>query len=227
MTDDAIRERFEKYRDRLLDEAQYFVACAHISKRFREQQIKNPKMFNTASCYWAISMKSVFVSIVLWGEKLFGDHSKSKEMDFWKFLNFVESNRGVIFPNPICSEEEKWGVTPDDIKTHREQIEGLEGVAAIRHLRHKYYAHFDKEFFLNKKGLLDNAEINFASLETMGEIAQEVLLHYSLAYDGIGFSVSATNMDDLTNLFGLIERYFEGQRSRLMNSDRKGSKNEN
>ena len=212
MTDDEIRKRFEEYRDNLLDECQYFVACVRISKRFREQQIKEPKMFNTASCFWGISMKSIFVSIVLWGEKLFGDHDKTKEMDLRKFLRFVESNRPILFPTPIVDDEDEWSVTSADIKGHKEKLICLEGMVALRRLRHKYYAHFDKEFFLDRKNLWRDVDVNFGALEKMGEVAQEILLHYSLAYDGIGFSIEVSNVDDVTDLFGLIERYFKNQR---------------
>jgi len=209
MNDAAIRKRFEEYRDRLLDECQYFVACAHISKRFSEQQIKTPKMFNTAPCFWEISMKSIFVSIVLWGEKLFRDHAKSDGIDLWKFLRFVESNRTTLFPVPIVDDEDEWSVTPADIRKHEERLKHLDGVKELERLRHKYYAHFDSDYFLDRKSLWDGAGINFAALENMGNVAQEVLLHYSLAYDGVGFNVEYTNVDDINGLFDLIERYFE------------------
>ncbi|MEI7850241.1 MAG: hypothetical protein WCH86_00245 [Kiritimatiellales bacterium] len=227
MTDDEIRKRFEEYRDNLLDECQYFVACVHISKRFREQQIKNPKLVNTAPCYWAVSMKSVFVSIVLWGEKLFGDHAKSKwpQMDFWEFIDFLKENRQALFSTPIYCEEESWGVTSDDIEAHLEKLKSLEGMKVIKHLRDKYYAHFDEGFFLDRKKLRDGTDINFAALENMGNVAQEILLHYSLAYNGEGFSVKAANVDDVTGLFGLIERYFD-ERKKSVNMIRKEGKKE-
>jgi hypothetical protein len=201
----------------------------HISKRFQEQQIKNPKLVNTAPCYWAVSMKSVFVSIVLWGEKFFGDHSKSTwpEMDFWKFLSFLESNRKALFPKPIHHDEGSWRVTSGDIKAHRAKLKSLEGMAVVKTLRDKYYAHFDKEFFLDRKKLRsEGSSINFAALENMSKVAQDVLLHYSLAYNGEGFSVKAANLDDVTGLFGLIERYFDERKNRLAECVRRRRKSE-
>ncbi|MFA7368846.1 MAG: hypothetical protein WC334_04305, partial [Kiritimatiellales bacterium] len=136
-------------------------------------------------------------------------------------------NRQAVFPTPIHHEEDSWMVTSDDIKAHREKLKNLEGMMVIKHLRDKYYAHFDKEFFLDRKKLRrEGAGINFSALENMSKVAQDVLLHYSLAYDGIGFNVKATNVDDVTRLFGLIECYFEGRKNRLAECDRKGRKNE-
>lgn len=99
-----------------------------------------------------------------------------------------------------------------DIERHRQNLDGLEVASVIHRLRDKYYAHFDKAFFGKGNKLWEGLEINFGALEEMGMLAHEILLFYSLAYDGTGFNVKVSNVDDVSKILRLIEGRFEREK---------------
>jgi AbiU2 len=98
-------------------------------------------------------------------------------------------------------------VTTEKIEKHRELLKTLDCLKSFRIRRDKFHAHFDKEFFFDRKRLTDEAPITWGDLERAVEVLSEVVNEYSSAYDAKYFEMTSSNINDLDDILDTLRKY--------------------
>jgi len=93
----------------------------------------------------------------------------------------------------------------EDIK----RIEEITSIASIRTRRDKFHAHFDSDFFFNRKALQKTAPIFWDELEIILETIKKIVNKYSADYDGNLFLYKPLNINDVDII---LDRLHEGKK---------------
>ena len=184
-------EKFEKYREALKHE---------IIERLKDRE----KEINIAPAFFNTVINSLFHSYVLWIDKLC---SPKSERGLFNYLKFIENNRKLF-------DRENWNkrradkhrdpgkyqidsITYETIKEDLELLSSLSIKEDIENIRHKYTAHFDKEYFYDKNKLRTEIKINIDDLMSTINVIKSIYNRYSVAYDGVQNTLEPYNINDI------------------------------
>jgi len=109
------------------------------------------------------------------------------------FLTFCEYNREIFeikelqrrrnYPDGHWMLNRK-PLTLQTIQKDRERINELESLRSFKLRRDKFHAHFDKDYFFDRKKLSEDAPLKWSDLEEVVDVMKDIINRYSAAYDG-------------------------------------------
>ena len=98
------------------------------------------------------------------------------------------------------------------ITKHRGNICDLEALQALKLLRDKYVAHFDKNYFFDPTKLNSEAPVKLAELEEVAVLMGKIINDYSISFGGLLSDWKVMNIDDLHVLLDHAKK--SGERAR-------------
>ena len=161
---------------------------------------------NLAPTFFQTVTDGLFSAIVLWVDKLFDEHA---DRGLHNFLTFVEYHRDMLSIEALKSRRSypdgHWMLDREkiDFKTvdeDRQRLRSFPALQSIRTRRDKFHAHFDKEYFFDRKRLGDEAPLRWSDLEEALSHVKDILNRYSAAYDGNLYELEPLNASDLDDL---------------------------
>lgn len=165
--------------------------------------------FSRASpAFFNYSRFSLGASTILWASKLFTQTSEKKEVNALKFMKFAQSNYDELFAEPYYSENlyKSWPVTREETEEFITETEGLIHFPELRKLRNSYYAHFEKKYLFDRTELFESNKVTLSEIDRRAEKFHEILMRYSLAFDGSNYRLKITNINDLQKLVNFLEK---------------------
>jgi hypothetical protein len=195
---------FEEYRKWLNNEIQRLYCYFYVNKRIHERFKDRLEEINLAPCFFQTVIDGLFSVMTLWIEKL---TSQTSERGLHNFLKFVRSNIGLFSVANLRRRrnysKDHWMVkgrkaptilsVDEDIK----RIQELPSIESIRLRRDKFHAHFDKDYFFDRKALQEAAPILWGDLEGILGTIKEIVNSYSADYDGNLFQHKPVNINDI------------------------------
>jgi hypothetical protein len=113
------------------------------------------------------------------------------------FLGFVANHQGLFT---------RYGIDIGTIKNDQAALRGFEPLQSFRLRRNKFHAHFDRDYFFDRKRLADDAPLSWVDLEETLALIGEILNRYSAAYDGNRFVLEPLNAGDIDDLLREVHR---------------------
>jgi hypothetical protein len=203
---------FEEYRKYLHEEGRRLACFVRLYRRLHERMADRLDEMNLAPAFFGTVIDSLFSVIVLWVDKFFHERSERGLVDF---LNFCERNIR-IFDIKELQRRRKYPdghwmlnrdpITPVSIQENRAQISKPEFLSNFRLRRDKFHAHFDKEYFFDRKKLFEDAPLKWMDLEEPLRIIKDIINTYSATYDGNLFELEPINIDDIDRLLDYLHR---------------------
>ncbi|TRZ50249.1 hypothetical protein D4S03_07055 [bacterium] len=204
---------FEEYREYLKSEAIRLVSYIKLYRRMNERKSDRLHEMNVAPSFFQVTLDALFSAIILWVDKLLGARS---ERVFNNFLAFVENNRDIFAISELQKRKQypngHWmlnrePITYDTIDKHRKQIAELDSLPHFKLRRDKFHAHFDKAYFFDRSKLGNEAPLKWSDLEEVTKVMNDILNHYSAAYDGNVYHLEPFNIYDIDQLLDIVHSY--------------------
>jgi len=215
---------FKKYRKHLSDEVIKLSGFISIYRTLNEKKNDRLDAMNFAPAFFGNVITSLYTSIVLWTSKLFDPKS---ERGFVDLMNFAESNIGLFSKSKFMTrnsvKKDYWlfktggwkALSVQEIQAHRTEIANCEALNNIHHQRDKFHAHFDKEYFFNRGKMNEDAPVTWNNLEEIRALMDKILNRYSSAFDGSGLSITAVNIEDVSGLLDVVQKYIDDLDSKI------------
>jgi len=216
---------FELYREGLLKEGQRLASYVRLYRRLHERKADRLDEMNLAPAFFTIVIDALSSALVIWVEKLF---SKKSERGLVNFLEVCKNNIDIFdskelhrrrnFPDghwALCKQP----ITIQIIQEDREKVEKLESFGSFKLRRDKFCAHFDKEYFLDRERLSEDAPLRWLDLEEPLKIMNEIIDRYSAAYDSNSFSLLLSNVNDVDYLLDFLREARERRTEELHRED--------
>lgn len=191
-TDDEVA--FEAYLERLRQEAIRLACYVRVYRKLHERRYDRLAELNIAPGFFSTVADALFSAIVLWVDKLCDERS---ERGLHNFLAFAEHHRGLFTRRPIDFQT---------IQKDREALRAFGPLESVRLRRDKFHAHFDKDYFLDRTRLAEDAPLRWGDLEETLTLVANVLNRYSAAYSGNRLILEPLNVGDLDDLLSELHR---------------------
>lgn len=204
-------KRFAEYREYLQREIHSFCDCAAVLRQIADHTHDHLAEVNLAPGFFHTVEGALFNTVILWADKLFDERG---ERGFFNFLVFVEYNRDWLtteelkrrkgYPDDHWMLKDRLPITTASIEADRNKIRSLAALPSIRLRRDKYQGHFDKEYFVDRTRLNDEAAITWHELDAAAEVMGSILNDYSVDFDGVFYSWNSPK--DLSRLLNAAKR---------------------
>lgn len=212
-------KQFELYRDYLRSEVGRLSDYVALYRRLDERRTDRIAEMNFAPAFFSIVTDALFSAIILWTDKLFAGKGQRGIFDF---LKFVEDNKSVFsieqlkhhrgYPDDhwvLVRRRNQGEITAEKIGRDRENLRALGFLESFKIRRDKFHAHFDRDYFFDRKRLTNEAPITWEDLEKAVEALSEVVNEYSSAYDANCFELTSSNVHDLDDILDALHKYQE------------------
>jgi hypothetical protein len=150
-------ERVEKDVGRFIDEIVRIDSAHRLYLRLAEQQQEDVDVMNTAHLFFRRVFEAVESEIIVSLSKLY--EIGRSDRNLMKLVNYVRSNRTSV----------DWGhqeISHKQTDEHEQLLEGQqEVVESVIGRRDKFYAHHDKEYFLNADDLTEDFPLDVDRVE--------------------------------------------------------------
>ena len=212
MSKSEAEQKFEKYREYLLREAERLISYIYVYKRIHERQKDRLEIINISPAFFQTVIDSLFSVIVIWVDKLFCEKS---ERGLLNFLTFCEHNRKIFEISELKRRRNytdgHWmlnreQITYKSIQEDKQRLKDVESLPSFKLRRDKFHAHFDKAYFFDRKKLGEDAPLKWKDLDQIIEIMKDIINGYSASYDGNVHVLKPININDLDNTLDLVYR---------------------
>ena len=201
---------FEEYREHLKAEIVRLISYMKLYRRLHERKEDRLDAMNIAPSFFQVTMDSLFTAIILWVDNLL---SRKSERGFWNFLAFIENNRKIFdilelqkrreFPDGHWMLERD-PITFNTIQEDRCKIKNLKSLDSINWRRDKFHAHFDKEYFFDRKKISQDAPLKWNDMDDIFELMKSILNKYSSSYDGNTYHLVPFNVHDVDRVLDVL-----------------------
>lgn len=212
MKNENAEKRFEEYRENLKAEIIRLSSFMKLYRRLHERQADRLAVMNIAQCFFTTTKDSLFSVIILWVDKLLIQKSGR---GFWNFLAFIEKNRKIFDISELQKRRDfpdgHWAlerdpITFDTIEVDRAKIMNLKSLKSFKKRRDKFHAHFDKEYFFDRKRIRQDAPLKWDDMDEVFELMGGILNKYSSAYDGNIYHLVPTNVHDVDRILDALHK---------------------
>lgn len=207
-------QKFEEYREYLHQEATRLASYIALYRRLHELRAERLDEMNIAPAFFQVVVDALFSVIVLWVHKMFDEKS---ERGLANFLIFCECNREIFelkelqrrknYPDGHWMLNNRKPVTIETINEDRERIRELESLPSFKLRRDKFYAHFDKKYFFDRKKLAQEAPLKWSDLTQIVEALKDIINGYSGDYDGTLYVLEPINVTDVNYLLDRLHSH--------------------
>jgi len=206
MSKNEAEEKFEQYREYLLNETKRLTHYICVYKHVHKRQEDRLEIMNISPAFFQTIIDSLFSVIVLWVDKLFCEKSKR---GLFNFLTFCQYNRNIFkiselkrrrnYPNDhwMLNTEP---ITYQTVEDDKQKIRDLDSLPSFKLRRDKFHAHFDKEYFFNRSKLGEDAPLKWPDIDQILETMKDIINRYSASYDGNVHRLEPLNIHDLDYL---------------------------
>jgi len=204
-------QRFEEYRKFLTNEAQRLAGYMAVYRTLQQRRDDRLEEMNIAPAFFSTVIDALFSVIILWTDKMFDERSKR---GFVNFLTFCEHNHRIFTVKELqrrqCYPDDHWmlhdraDVSYQMIQDHRQKLQQLKCLPSIRTRRDKFHAHFDTEYFFDRKKISADAPLTYNDLQEIRDTMTEVINAYSASYDGQLFALESLNITDVDTLLNRL-----------------------
>ena len=204
---------FEEYREHLKNEIVRFISYFKLYRTLHERKGNRINEINISPAFFQTIMDSFYSSIIIWTDKLL---SPKSERGLWNFLSFIENNRKIF---EIAELKRRRGyadghwmldrdaITFQTIEEDRKCILDLDSLESVKLRRDKFHAHFDKEYFFDRKKLGEDAPLNWHNFDKIFDLMKGILNKYSASYDGNKYNLIPFNVGDVDRVFDILHKY--------------------
>ena len=210
MKTENAEKRFEEYRENLKTEIVRLISYMKLYRRLNERKADRLDVMNIAPSFFQVTMDSLFSAIILWVDKLL---SPKSERGFWNFLAFIENNRKIFDISKLQERRDfpdgHWmlkrdPITFDTIEKDRAKILNLNSLDSFKQRRNKFHAHFDKEYFFDRKKISQDAPLKWNDMDEVFELMKGILNKYSASYDGSTYHLIPFNVHDVDQILDIL-----------------------
>lgn len=168
-------ERVEKDVLKYIDVV-YFISRTHrLSLRITQQGLEDNDVLNVALYFFTTVEEALEMTVMISLSKLYEGRGSRNLM---KLVNFALANRKDI-------DWKHEPVTTEDMEEHKQLIEEQEDIVGkVISRRNEFYAHHDKDYFLDADELPDDYPISLDEVEQLIETAKKVVGDYYEAMEG-------------------------------------------
>lgn len=212
MEKSELEAKFEEYREYLCQEAVRLASYIRLYQRLHELRAERLDEMNMAPAFFQVVLDALFSVIVLWVDKMFSEKS---ERGLSNFLIFCEHNRKIFEIKELQRRRnypdghwmlDKELITYETIQEDRRRISRLESLPSFKLRRDKFHAHFDKEYFFDRKKLSEAARLKWSDLDEVVNVMKDIINRYSAAYDGNLYALEPINVTDVDYLLDQLHR---------------------
>lgn len=205
-------KQFEDFRSFLREEAALLVSFIAIYRRLHERRVDRLREMNISPAFFGVVIEALVSGIILWVGKLL---NKKEERGIFNFLTFIEQNIDLFTIEQLKTRVkkpnaqwilEKEQITLERINEDRKIIQELSSLQSFKIRRNKFYAHFDKKYFMNPEGLAEDAPLTWGDLQKVTDVISEIFNRYSASYDGQLFVLRPHNINDIDNLLDRLHQ---------------------
>jgi hypothetical protein len=150
-------------------------------------------------------MRNVPVLRMLWEKRWGKDIQYPLFRGFIILLAFKELQKRRGFPDGWMLNHTS--ITPQTIQADKKLIGELKSLQSFKLRRDKFYAHFDKKYFFDRKKISDDAPLKWSDSEEIINIMQQIIDRYSDSYDGTSRLLQAFNIADVDNILDILHMY--------------------
>jgi hypothetical protein len=197
-------ERVENDVDRFIDEIVRIDSAHRLYLRLTEQWREDVDVMNTAHLFFRRVFEAIESEIIVSLSKLY--EIGRSDRNLMKLVNYVRSNRTSV----------DWGyeeISHEQTDEHKQLIkEQQEVVENVISRRDKFYAHHDKEYFLNANDLTEDFPLDVDGVEALLEVAERIVGDYYRALTGSDMDMTG-NIDVGRVFRALGEQYLRGNYS--------------
>jgi hypothetical protein len=206
-------QRFEEYREYLRQELVRLATYIKLYRCLYDRRRDRLDEMYVAPAFFQTTTDALFTAIILWVDKLLGNRSERGLVDF---LKFVERNRRIFDIKELQRRREypddHWmlrrdPITLDTVCNHREAMQNMSCLNSFKLRRDKFHAHFDKDYFFDRKRINEEAPIEWKDLDKVLEVSTDILNTYSPAYDGNLYEIEPVNAADVEVVLDIIRRH--------------------
>lgn len=203
---------FEEYRENLKAEIVRLISYMKLYRRLNERKADRLDVMNIAPSFFQVTMDSLFSAIILWVDKLL---SVKSERGFWNFLTFIENNRKIFNISELQERrnfpDDHWmlerdPITFDTIEEDRAKIRNLKSLDSFKLRRDKFHAHFDKQYFFDRKKISQDAPLKWNDMDEVFELMKAILNKYSSSYDGNIYHSVPFNVHDVDRVLDALHK---------------------
>lgn len=203
---------FEEYRENLKAEIVRLISYMKLYRRLNERKVDRLDVMNIAPSFFQVTMDSLFSAIILWVDKLL---SVKSERGFWNFLTFIENNRKIFNISELQERrnfpDDHWmlerdPITFDTIEEDRAKIRNLKSLDSFKLRRDKFHAHFDKQYFFDRKKISQDAPLKWNDMDEVFELMKAILNKYSSSYDGNIYHLVPFNVHDVDRVLDALHK---------------------
>ena len=203
---------FEEYRENLKAEIVRLISYMKLYRRLNERKADRLDVMNIAPSFFQVTMDSLFSAIILWVDKLL---SVKSERGFWNFLTFIENNRKIFDISELQERRnfpdghwmlERDPITFDTIEEDRAKIRNLKSLDSFKLRRDKFHAHFDKQYFFDRKKISQDAPLKWNDMDEVFELMKAILNKYSSSYDGNIYHLVPFNVHDVDRVLDALHK---------------------
>jgi|GEM_PF-1097728 len=205
--------KFEEYREYLRQEAIRLASYILLYRRLHELRSERLSEMIIAPAFFEVVIDALFSVIVIWVDKMFSEKS---ERGVWNFLTFCEHNRNILEIKELKHRRNYADghrmlrnhepITHQTIQDDKKRISKLESLPSFKLRRDKFYAHFDKEYFFDRKKLSEDAPLKWSDLEEILKTMAEIINTYSIAYDGSQHILEPININDIEHILNILHK---------------------
>jgi hypothetical protein len=210
--------QIQEYRKYLSYEVHQLTSYITLYRTLHERKNDRIEEMNMAPAFFGIAIDAIYVSIILWTSNLFSPRS---ERGFLNFLTMIENNIGIFSKKSVMKRK---NIAKDDLLFRRGQwkalsvkeISGFKDeisenliLRKFEHRRDKFYAHFDKKYFFNRKRLSEDAPLTWNELDEIKSLASRIFNKCSTAFDGTHQEFEVININDVNGLLDIVKEYRE------------------
>jgi hypothetical protein len=220
-------EYFQKYHDRLIQEALYARAHLELWERLEKYRATDYlDELNTAPYFFKFTTKAHLDDTLLTLSRILDRHEDS--LSIWKFLNFAEQNLEIFSTQAFHQRvkqkpnyDEDWTkshkpITPKEINEDRQKLASLEQVISnIKKWRDKLIAHMDQDVIKTNKVISKEYPLKLQQLQEVIDTLFQILNRYLVAFESSSFAEKIFHGDDIQFVMDCIRFYTEEQKKQM------------
>ena len=192
-----LKEKYKEYREALLKECQWLNSSIYLFRRIIDRKEDMPRAYKIAPHFFGMVLHSLESNIIISSFKLF---DRCGQRGFFNYLRFIESNI-PLFSKLYMGRS----ISKEVIELDRKSILELEALENIKTRRDKIHTHLDKKYFTDRDKLHDETPIKWEDFGKIQKLMDEILVKYSVAFDGNQYSIDFVNMNDVDRIFKEIQ----------------------
>src|SRR5690606_18019961 len=135
-------------------------------------------------------------------------HFVEKDISIFTVENYIKRNKGNFSIDYLKTYFP--GVTKEIISTDLDVIKkNSDSVQKLKAHRDKYYAHFDKKYFVEYENLSNDYPLTYGEIEKLIEISIEIINRYGIAFEGCANSMLGMNSLDVDTVMDILSKHLK------------------